>query len=184
MEVACPRLKRENVVRGSCRERKKVVVKKKLLILTVSLAVLMSAAALAQTESGNGVQGLVTSISDNVVLVEEDPATESGSKGYFTVTGETAVSRQQGGAQVPATFDELQVGQSVAATYSGPVLESYPTQGTTDSVVILEGSSGDDDLLCLLPEGCDTDGDGVPDLSAGETMPDEVNAGFEQYNAA
>ncbi len=29
----------------------------------------------------------------------------------------------------------------------------------------------EDELLCLIPEGCDIDGDGVPDLEAGEPVP-------------
>ncbi len=32
------------------------------------------------------------------------------------------------------------------------------------------GPISDDELLCLLPEGCDIDGDGVPDLRAGEPV--------------
>ncbi len=73
------------------------------------------------------------------MLVEEDPADESGSpKGAFTVTDETHILRQQGGEQVPATFDDLRVGQLVEAQYAGPVAESYPSQGTAGSIVILE----------------------------------------------
>ena len=93
----------------------------------------------ARTGSGDGIRGSITSISGAVVLVEEDPADESGSpKGAFTVTGETNILLQQGGEQVPATFDDLRVGQLVEAQYAGPVAESYPSQGTADSIVILE----------------------------------------------
>jgi uncharacterized protein DUF3221 len=155
-------------------------LKKTLILLVASLAMLSVAAAVAvaQTEPGNSVQGFITDISGAVVLVEEDPADEAGSaKGYFTVTGETEILRQQGGTLVPATFDELRVGQVVAAEYTGPILESYPPQGAAGSIVILEEPAGgvpaDDELLCLIPEGCDTDGDGVPDLQAGEPAPDE-----------
>ncbi len=166
-------------------------MKKRLVLLAASLVMLSvtAAVAVAQTESSNDVQGLITDISGNTVLVEENPADQSGSaKGYFTVTGETEILRQQGGALVPAAFEELQVGQPVVATYSGPILESYPPQGGAGSIVILEGSAGDvpadDELLCLIPEGCDTDGDGVPDLGAGEPVPDEgAGTGFEQYAA-
>ena len=163
-----------------------------MILLAASLAILLvaTALALAQTEPGDGVQGLITSISGSVVLVEEDPADESGSaKGAFTVTDETEILRQQGNEQVPATFDDLQVGQLVAAEYTGPVAESYPTQGRAGSIVILENPPGDepvdeDELLCLIPEGCDTDGDGVPDLVAGEPMAgQESSTGAEQYNA-
>ncbi len=166
-------------------------MKNRLVLLAASLVMLsvMAAVAVAQTESSNDVQGLITDISGNTVLVEENPAEQSGSaKGYFTVTGETEILRQQGGALVPVAFEELQVGQPVVATYSGPILESYPPQGGAGSIVILEGSAGDvpadGELLCLIPEGCDTDGDGVPDLGAGEPVPGEgAGTSFEQYAA-
>ena len=63
---------------------------------------------------------------------------------------------------VPVTFEDLRVGQPVAATYMGPVAESYPAQGIAGSIGILEssddGSGDEDDLLCLIPEGCGPDG--------------------------
>ena len=137
---------------------------KKLLRAMSMLAMMLASAAtaVAQTESANGIQGYVTSISGSVVLVEEDPGDESGSaKGAFTVTEDTEILRQQGGEQVPAALGDLQAGQTVLATYAGPVGESYPTQGEAGSIVILEESSGDDDGRCLLPEGCDTGGEVV-----------------------
>ncbi len=137
---------------------------KKLLLPIATLAMVLASAAtaLAQTESANSIQGYVTSISGSVVLVEEDPADESGSaKGAFTVTDETRIYERQGDKQVAVTLDDLQVGQLVEATYAGPVAESYPTQGEAASIVILEESSGDDDDRCLLPEGCDTGGEVV-----------------------
>jgi hypothetical protein len=166
-------------------------VKKKLILFTSVLVILLvvaGAVALAQTEPGNGIQGFITSISGTVVLVEENPADEWGSnKGAFTVTGETQILRDEGGELVPAAFGDLQVGQLVVATYAGPVAESYPTQGTASSIVILGESYGDepgddDQLLCLLPEGCDTDGDGVPDLAAGEPAPPQGGTGAVQYD--
>lgn len=43
----------------------------------------------------------------------------------------------------------------------------------------------EDELLCFLPEGCDTNGDGVPDLRAGEPVPDgEPGPGTIQYDNA
>jgi hypothetical protein len=33
-------------------------------------------------------------------------------------------------------------------------LESYPPQGGASSIVILGEGYGDDELVCLLPEGC------------------------------
>jgi len=135
---------------------------KKLILMTATLVMLVAATAavaLAQEEPVSYV-GYITSISGDSVLVEADPASEwEGDKGYFTVTGETEILRLVGGdAVAPATFEELEVGQLVEATYSGPILESYPPRGGAGSIVILEDPSGDDDeLRCLLPEGCGPD---------------------------
>jgi hypothetical protein len=143
-------------------------VVKKLILMAATLTMLVvttAAVALAQEEPVSYV-GYITSISGESVLVEEDPASEwGGDKGYFTVTGETEILRiVEGDMVVPAAFEELEVGQLVSATYSGPILESYPPQGGADSIVILEAPSGDDDeLRCLLPEGC---GPNVVDPSA------------------
>ncbi len=170
---------------------------KKLVSLAVLLAMMLVAAipALAQVpqepETEPSILGLITSISGTEVRVEEDPQDPvfggaGSNKGDFTVTGETEILRQQGEELIPVSSEDLEVGQLVAATYAGPVLESYPSQGGARSIVILEELPGDgDQLLCLLPQGCDTDGDGVPDLAAGEPMLAEgMNIGSEQYNAA
>lgn len=137
-------------------------VVKKLILMAGMLTMLVAATAavaLAQEEPVSYV-GYITSISGDSVLVEANPASEwGGDKGYFTVTGETEILRVVEGDMVsPAAFEELEVGQLVSATYSGPILESYPTQGGAGSIVILAGASGDDDeLRCLLPEGCGPD---------------------------
>jgi hypothetical protein len=121
--------------------------------------------ALAQTgEPANDVQGFVTDISGIVVLVEENPADEWGTaKGAFTVTEETEILKQQGDELLPARFDDLRIGQRAAATYVGPVAESYPSQGTASSIIVLdeppENEPGDEyELLCLMPEGCGPEG--------------------------
>lgn len=44
-----------------------------------------------------------------------------------------------------------------------------------------------DEFLCLLPEGCDTNGDGAPDPRAGDPVPGGVagrGAGDVQYGNA
>lgn len=43
------------------------------------------------------------------------------------------------------------------------------------------GPVPEDELLCLLPEGCDMNGDGVPDLRAGQPVPGG-EAGTVQYD--
>jgi hypothetical protein len=137
-------------------------VVKKLILMAGMLTMLVAATtavALAQEEPVS-YAGYIMNISGDSVLVEEDPASEwGGDKGYFTVTGETEILRLvEGDMVVPAAFEELEVGQLVSATYSGPILESYPPQGEAGSIVILEDTSGaDDELRCLLPEGCGPD---------------------------
>lgn len=149
---------------------------KKLILMAATLAMLVlatGAVALAQEEP-IGYVGYITSISGDSVLVEADPASEwEGDKGYFTVTGETEILRLVGGdAVAPATFEELEVGQLVEATYSGPILESYPPQGGAGSIVILGENYGDEEIRCLLPEGC------------GPEAPPDEGADAVQYDSA
>jgi hypothetical protein len=144
-------------------------VKKLILAAATLTMVLMATAApvaLAQTEPVS-YGGYITGISGDSVLVEEDPQDPvlggaGSNKGYFTVTGETEIFRLVGGdAVAPATFEELEVGQLVSATYSGPILESYPPQGGAGSIVILADAG--EEPVCNIAEGCDFDGDGVPE---------------------
>ena len=100
----------------------------------------VAAPALAQSP-GNSIRGEITEVSRSaeVVLVEEDPSDESGSaKGEFAVDGETEILEQRDGDLAPIAFEELRVGQVVEATYSGPVAESYPTQGIAGRIVLLD----------------------------------------------
>ena len=129
--------------------------------LVLSLAVLgMASPALAQS-NGNSIRGEITEVSRSarVVLVEEDPSDESGSaKGEFAVDGETEILEQRDGDLAQVSFEDLRVGQMVEATYTGPVAESYPTQGVAGRIVILEG----DDGPAVLP---DTGGAPLPVLA-------------------
>jgi hypothetical protein len=124
--------------------------------LAVVLVVVLAAPALAQSPE-NGIRGEITEVSRSaeVVLVEEDPSDRSGSaKGEFAVTGETEILEQQDGDLAPVDFEELRVGQMVEATYSGPVAESYPTQGVAGRIVILDEDrtdNSDDGGPAVLP---------------------------------
>ena len=66
------------------------------------------------------------------------------------------------------------------------VATAAPAQEPVDEIRCLlpEGCGPvliEDELLCFLPEGCDTNGDGVPDLGAGEPVPDvELDPGAVQ----
>jgi hypothetical protein len=140
-------------------------VKKLILAAATLTMVLMATAApvaLAQTEPVS-YGGYITGISGDSVLVEEDPQDPllggaGSNKGYFTVTGETEILRLvEGDMVVPATFEELEAGQLVSATYSGPILESYPAQGGAGSIVILADAG--EEPVCNIAQGCDFDGD-------------------------
>jgi hypothetical protein len=126
-------------------------------MLVAMLVVVLAAPALAEPP-GNSIRGSITEVSRSaeVVLVEEDPSDEWGSaKGEFAVTDETEILAQQGGDLAPVAFEDLRVGQMVEATYSGPVAESYPTQGSVGRIVILDGDrtdNPDDGGLVLLPD--------------------------------
>jgi LPXTG-motif cell wall-anchored protein len=121
-------------------------IKLRLVLPVAALVMVLAAPALAQAPE-NDMRGEITEISRSaeVVLVEEDPSDESGSaKGEFAVTEETEILERRDGDLAPVAFEELRVGQVVEATYTGPVAESYPTQGVAGRIVILEESRTDD----------------------------------------
>ncbi len=127
------------------------------LVLSVAvLGMAVAAPALAQSPE-NSIRGEITEVSRSaeVVLVEENPADESGSaKGEFAVDGETEILEQGDGEPAPVSFEDLRVGQMVEATYAGPVAESYPTQGIAGRIVILDGNgtgNQSDGGLAVLP---------------------------------
>ncbi len=131
------------------------------LLAVLGIALATAAPALAEP-SGNSIRGTITEVSRSaeVVLVEENPSEESGSaKGEFAVSGETEILEQRGQDLAPVSFEDLRVGQMVEATYTGPVAESYPTQGVAGRIVILEG----DDGPAVLP---DTGGAPLPVLAS------------------
>lgn len=80
------------------------------------------------------IQGAVTSVEAGQILVEEDAAQASGSaKASLQLTNSTLIVHRSG---VAARSSDLRVGQRVQAWVTGPVMESYPTQGTAAVVVI------------------------------------------------
>ena len=130
-----------------------------------ALGIAFASPAMAQSPD-NGVRGVVTEVSRSAefVVVEEDPSDRSGSaKGEFAVTEETEILEQRDGDLAPAPFEALRVGQTVEATYAGPVVESYPTQGVAGRIVILAESRGD--APAALP-----DTGGAPALALGVSL--------------
>jgi hypothetical protein len=124
------------------------------LALLATLGVVLAAAAPAlAAPPESSIRGTITEVSRSakVVLVEEDPASQSGlAKGEFAVTDETEILEQRGEDLVPVPFEKLRVGQKVEATYAGPVAESYPTQGVAARIVILDTEQSD--ALTVLPD--------------------------------
>jgi Protein of unknown function (DUF3221) len=124
------------------------------MALLAALGVVFAAAAPAlAAPPESSIRGTITEVSRSakVVLVEEDPASQSGlAKGEFAVTDETEILEQRGEDLVPVPFEKLRVGQKVEATYAGPVAESYPTQGVAARIVILDTEQSD--ALTVLPD--------------------------------
>jgi hypothetical protein len=122
------------------------------LALLAALGVVFATAAPAlAAPPESSIRGTITEVSRSakVVLVEEDPASQSGlAKGEFAVMDETEIFEQRGEDLVP--FEKLRVGQKVEATYAGPVAESYPTQGVAARIVILDREQSD--ALTVLPD--------------------------------
>ena len=122
------------------------------LLATLGVVLAAVAPALAAPPESS-IRGTITEVSRSakVVLVEEDPASQSGlAKGQFAVTDETEILQQRGEDLVPVPFEKLRVGQKVEATYAGPVAESYPTQGIAARMVILDREQSD--ALTILPD--------------------------------
>lgn len=135
------------------------------LAALAALGIAFASPAMAQSPE-NSVRGVVTEVSRSAefVVVEENPSDRSGSaKGEFALTEETEILEQRDGDLAPVPFETLRVGQTVEATYAGPVAESYPTQGIAGRIVILAESRGD--APAALP-----DTGGAPALALGASL--------------
>ena len=88
--------------------------------------------------------GVITALSPDELLVEQDPQAESGSvKAMMRVQGSTRVLHRDGST---THYSALAVGQTVNAWFDGPVAESYPVQ-TAAGVIVIEASNGCADVL-------------------------------------
>jgi hypothetical protein len=80
--------------------------------------------------NGSGISGSV--------LVEENPQEQAGSaKANVTVNAATRIYLGQGSAASTGQFADLLTGRRVEVWFTGPVLQSYPLQGTAGVIVIL-----------------------------------------------
>jgi hypothetical protein len=64
-------------------------------------------------------------------------------KASIRVTPRTAIFKIGDGKKVAAKFSEFKVGQTVEATFTGPVAESYPVQATASEIVILKSADAE-----------------------------------------
>ncbi|MGI9077394.1 MAG: hypothetical protein ACR2G6_08700 [Gemmatimonadaceae bacterium] len=78
------------------------------------------------------------------ILVEEVPSDQSGSdKSSVRVTRHTRILVRGSSGVRRGTFADLRAGQIAEAWFTGPVMESYPTQATASVVVVsVTGFSG------------------------------------------
>ena len=91
------------------------------------------------------VRGKITSISVSAtnqalgtVLIEGKAEKDTNvDKASTRVTANTSIFRMENGKKVAGKFGDLKVGQTVEASFAGPVSESYPVQGAASEIVIL-----------------------------------------------
>ena len=72
------------------------------------------------------------------VMVEADKKDAKVDKANLIVTGKTRILKQQGEEHVPATFEDLKVGETVTGRFmEGPTVMMYPLQVEASEIVIL-----------------------------------------------
>lgn len=92
------------------------------------------------------VRGKITSISVSATSralgtvfidgkMEKDTSVDKASA---RVSADTSIFRMEDGKKVAGKFSDLKVGQTVEASFTGPVSESYPVQGLASEIVILQ----------------------------------------------
>jgi hypothetical protein len=72
------------------------------------------------------------------VGAEASPLT-AGDKYHVAITPGTTIERRTASGEVrPATAEEISVGTQAEVWFTGPILESYPAQGTAGRVLIVD----------------------------------------------
>ena len=117
--------------------------------LAVMLACLIAGCQMGKTAApaSPDVRGKITSVSGSAAagsIFIDGTALETSTldKASVRIESRTEILRQRNGKVVKAAFSELRVGELAQATFTGPVLQSYPVQGTARQVVILTDSAG------------------------------------------
>jgi hypothetical protein len=113
--------------------------------LSVAAAICLGAPALWAAD----IRGKITSISPadpqnagrflGAVLIEGAIQKDTThDKAMTRVWAQTQLFKMENGKKIEAHFSDLKVGQTVEATFSGPVAESYPVLATAGEIVILK----------------------------------------------
>lgn len=55
-----------------------------------------------------------------------------------TIDRSTVIVRTRAGSREALAFDSLRTGMKVEATFTGPVMESYPVRATAATIVVIE----------------------------------------------
>jgi hypothetical protein len=110
------------------------------------------------------IRGKITSISPadaanagGSVLIEGAREKDTNAdKAATRITAKTQIFRLQDGRKIARKFRDLKVGQTVEATFAGPVAESYPVQGTAGEIIILaEAANAAADNEPVVKEGAE-----------------------------
>ena len=71
-------------------------------------------------------------------ILVESHADKLVDKYMVTIKDETLIFKQDGENRRKVTFEALETKQQVQVWFSGPIMESFPMQGTAQQVVIIE----------------------------------------------
>lgn len=96
------------------------------------------------------VAGVITETQDgrSRILVEERPGVwdgpeGAGAKAYVSVTEGTTILVESPAEELrEGSRSDLEIGASARVWYDGPVMESYPEQGTAEAIVVAEPGPG------------------------------------------
>ncbi len=77
---------------------------------------------------------------DQRMLVEQQPGATVGNKIVFSINDATRIAARVGDKLEPRTVGDLAVGQRVEVWAAGAIAESFPAQGTAETIIIVEAA--------------------------------------------
>ncbi len=114
-----------------------------VVLLVASGIVFLTREDSPETLKDHYITGVIYEIKENRILVVEGVTDEGyggdigniiGNAGWFTIKEETQITENRKNL----TVNDLNTGYKVDVTVTGPVMESYPVQGTASKIEILE----------------------------------------------